>query len=160
MTEKFDVIVVGAGISGASTAYHLKRRGVAKVLLVERAMPAAGGTGKSAAIIRQHYSTPVLVRLARESIDLLKALKDESGADGGYVNAGYCFLIAPGMVEGAKRNVAMQQSLGIDTRMVEGAGFPEHLPEVNPDGVAATVYEPLGGYADPVRATEATVAGF
>src|SRR5437763_1030116 len=120
MTEKFDAIVVGAGISGASAAYHLERRGVAKVLLTERAMPAAGGTGKSAAIIRQYYSTPILVRLARDSIDLFKALTAESGQDGGYANVGYAFLIAQDMLAGAKRNVAMQKSLGIDTEMVDG----------------------------------------
>ena len=160
MPESFDVVVVGAGISGASTAYHLMLRGAGKVLLVERGLPASGGTGKSAAIVRQHYSSPILVRLARESIDLFKAMPAELGRDGGYVNAGYCFLIARDMLDGAKRNVAMQKGLGIDTVMVEGAGFPEHLPELNPDGVAATVYERLGGYADPVKATEAYVAAF
>ena len=51
---KYDVIVVGAGISGAATAYFLKKRGVENVLLLERDQPAAGGTGKSAAIIRHH----------------------------------------------------------------------------------------------------------
>ena len=63
MTETFDVIVCGAGILGAATAYHLRRAG-AKVLLLEKAQPAAGGTGRSAAIVRQHYSNPVLIRMA------------------------------------------------------------------------------------------------
>ncbi|MBI1779249.1 MAG: FAD-binding oxidoreductase [Proteobacteria bacterium] len=160
MAESFDFVVVGAGISGASTAYHLKRRGVPKVLLIERASPASGGTGKSAAIVRQHYSSPILVRLARESIDLFKAMPEELGQSGGYVNSGYCFLIAADMLEGARRNIAMQRTLGIDTVLVEGAGFPQHLPELNPEGVAATVFETLGGYADPVKSTEAYVAGF
>ena len=57
----YDAIVVGAGISGAATAYHL-RQGGAKTLLIERGAPASGGTGKSAAIIRQSYSTPLLVQ--------------------------------------------------------------------------------------------------
>jgi len=61
----YDVVVVGAGITGASTAYHLKKRGVGRVLLVDREVPAAGGTGKSAAIMRQHYSNPLLVRLSK-----------------------------------------------------------------------------------------------
>src|SRR5882724_808136 len=65
----YDAIVIGAGISGAATAYHLGKAG-AKTLLLERGEPASGGTGKSAAIMRQSYSTPLLVRLARASITM------------------------------------------------------------------------------------------
>ncbi|MFI4988022.1 MAG: NAD(P)/FAD-dependent oxidoreductase [Alphaproteobacteria bacterium] len=160
MSQGQDVIVIGAGITGASTAYHLKKRGVGRVLLLEREQPASGGTGKSAAIIRQHYSTPLLVRLARASIDMLAAMAEELGRDGGYVGAGYCFLVPPALLEGARRNVAMQQSLGIETVLGDAASQPGHLPEMAADGIAAIVYERLGGYADPVRATEAYVAGF
>ena len=54
MNRTYDVMMVGTGILGASTAYHLKRNGVERAALLERSGPAAGGTGKSAAIIRQH----------------------------------------------------------------------------------------------------------
>ena len=54
MNRTYDVVVVGAGILGANTAYNLKRNGVERVALLERRGPAAGGTGKSAAIIRQN----------------------------------------------------------------------------------------------------------
>ena len=156
----YDAIVVGAGISGAATAYHLKKAGAAKVLLVERGKPASGGTGKSAAIIRQSYSTPLLVRLARASITMFENARAELGRDAGFVQSGYCFVISQDMLEGAKKNVAMQKSLGIVNEWSDGAGFPEHLPEINPEGIAATVYEPHGGYADPVQATEAYVDAF
>jgi glycine/D-amino acid oxidase-like deaminating enzyme len=154
-----DFIIVGAGISGAATAYYLARKG-ARVLLLERAEAASGGTGKSAAIIRQSYSTPLLVRLARDSIRLLEGMKDELGRDGGFVRAGYCFVLSQEMLEPARRNLAMQRDLGVANEWRDGAGFPEHLPELNPDGVAATVYEPHGGYADPVQATEAYRLGY
>lgn len=156
----YDFIVVGAGISGAATAYHLKRAGGGRVLLLDRGAPASGGTGKSAAIIRQSYSTPLLVRLAGSAITMLARAKDELGKESGFVQAGYCFLIAHDMLEGARRNVAMQKQLGVVNEWCEGAGFPAHLPDVNPDGIAAIVYEPHGGYADPVQATEAYVHGF
>jgi sarcosine oxidase subunit beta len=154
-----DFIVVGAGISGAATAYHLRKAG-ANVLLVERGKPASGGTGKSAAIIRQSYSTPLLVRLANSSIAMLARAKHELGQDAGLVQSGYCFLIAPDMLEAARRNVAMQKGLGIVNEWCDGAGFAQHLPDLNPEGIAAIVYEPHGGYADPVQATEAYVAAF
>ena len=155
----YDFIVVGAGISGAASAYHLRETG-ANVLLIERGEPASGGTGKSAAIIRQSYSTPLLVRLAHASITMLARAKDELGQDAGLVQSGYCFLIASDMLDGARRNVAMQKALGIVNEWCDGAGFGQHLPDLNPDGIAAIVYEPHGGYADPVRATEAYVAAF
>ena len=155
-----DCIVIGAGISGASTAYHLKRAGASHVLLLERGEAASGGTGKSAAIIRQSYSTPLLVRLARESIGMLARAKDELGRDAGFVRAGYCFLFSREMLDGARRNVAMQRALGVINEWSEGAGFPERLPDLNPDGVAAIVHEPDGGYADPVSATEAYLHAF
>jgi glycine/D-amino acid oxidase-like deaminating enzyme len=155
----YDAIVVGAGISGAATAYHLKKAG-AKTLLLERGEPASGGTGKSAAIIRQSYSTPLLVRLARASITIFENAKAELGKDAGFVQSGYCFVVSHDMLAGAKKNVAMQKGLGIVNEWSEGAGFPQHLPEMNPEGIAAIVYEPHGGYADPVRATEAYVNAF
>jgi len=155
----YDAIVVGAGISGAATAYHL-RQGGAKTLLIERGAPASGGTGKSAAIIRQSYSTPLLVRLARASITMFENAKAELGRDAGFVQSGYCFVVNAEMLDGAKKNVAMQRGLGIVNEWSEGVGFPQHLPEINPDGIAGMVYEPHGGYADPVQATEAYVEAF
>ena len=155
----YDAIVIGAGISGAATAYHLKKAG-AKTLLLERGEPASGGTGKSAAIIRQSYSTPLLVRLARASIAMFGSAQAELGRHAGFVQDGYCFVVSADMLAGAKKNVAMQRELGIVNEWCEGAGFAQHLPEMNPDGVAGIVYEPHGGYADPVQATEAYVAAF
>src|SRR4051794_10727622 len=155
----YDAIVVGAGISGAATAYQLRKAG-AKTLLIERDKPASGGTGKSAAIIRQSYSTTLLVRLARASITMFENAKTGLGRDAGFVQDGYFFVISPEMLEGAKKNVAMQRGPGIVNEWSEGPGFPQYLPEINPDGIAGIVYEPHGGYADPVQATEAYVAAF
>jgi glycine/D-amino acid oxidase-like deaminating enzyme len=155
----YDAIVIGAGISGAAAAYHLKKAG-AKTLLIERGEPASGGTGKSAAIVRQSYSTPLLVRLARASITMFTDAKAELGEDAGFVQDGYCFVVSQDMLDGAKKNVAMQKGLGVVNEWSEGPGFPQHLPEINPAGIAGIVYEPDGGYADPVRATEAYVNAF
>src|SRR5262249_32879916 len=155
----YDAMAIGAGTSGASTAYHLRKTG-AKTLLIERGEPASGGTGKSAAIIRQSYSTPLLVRLARASITMFENAKSVLGRAAGFVQDGYCFVVSAEVLEGAKKNVAMQRSLGIVNEWSEGPGFPQHLPEIDPEGIAGIVYEPHGGYADPVQATEAFVGAF
>ena len=158
MRRNYDVAVVGGGITGASTAYHLKKKGVSVVLL-ERDKPASGGTGKSAAIIRQHYSTPLLVRLAMASIKMFADMPEELGHSGGYNRVGWIFLLPADAVEGATRNVAMQQSLGVDTRFLSDEEIAERLPWLNPEGVTKVVYEPDGGYADPVQSTEAYLHG-
>ncbi len=160
MARSYDVIVAGAGITGASTAYHLKKMGAARVLLLERSRPAAGGTGKSAAIIRQHYSTPLLARITKESIAKFRAMPAELGKSGGYMGVGWYMLIPSESVAGAERNVALQQSVGINTGFLSEDEIADRMPWLNPDGVARVIHEPDGGYADPVQATEAYVQAF
>ena len=156
----YDAIVVGAGISGAATAYHLRKAG-AKTLLIERGEPASGGTGKSAAIIRQSYSTPLLVRLARASITMFENAQGRArpgrGLRAGRATASSCRRTC---WRARRRTSRCRSGLGIVNEWSEGPGFPQHLPEINPDGVAGIVYEPHGGYADPVQATEAYVDAF
>ena len=83
MPEKsYDVIVVGAGIIGSSTAYYLKKQGVSKVLLLEKNQTASGGTGKSAAIVRSYYSVP----------------KEEIGTVGGFKTTGFTVLVSTELV--------------------------------------------------------------
>jgi len=70
MVHTADAVVIGAGVNGASTAYNLVRAGLRKVVLLEKGLIASGGTGRSAAIIRQHYSHPDLVRLVKRSVEI------------------------------------------------------------------------------------------
>jgi len=160
MAESFDVVVVGAGITGASTAYHLKQLGVGRVLLLDREGPAAGGTGKSAAIIRQHYSTPVLSRLTKAGIAMLLGMKEATGHDSGFVQSGWFFLVPADMRAQAETNMAMQKKLGIDTRALSRTEIAQRMPWLDPDGIDTVIFERSGGYADPVRTTAAFIAGF
>lgn len=155
---KYDVIVVGAGITGAATAYFLKKRGMGKVLLLERHAPAAGGTGKSAAIIRHHYSNALAAELTRETASLLSGLSD-AGLRTGFERSGYHMLVSESMIGGAMENISMLIRLGIRTEL-QALADSRIGDLVNPQGVAAVVYEPDGGYADPVHATEAFVKAF
>ena len=156
----YDYVVVGAGISGAALAYYLKKGGAARVLLLERGEPASGGTGKSAAIVRQHYSTKLMARLAKRSVDIFSAMPGELGHDGGYRGVGYMFLASAETAAAAKTNIAMQQGVGIETTWVDGAAVRARFPWLNADGVAGVGFEPLGGYADPVQSVEAYIGAF
>lgn len=156
----YDVVVVGAGIAGAATAYYLKTSGVDRVLLLERDAPAAGSTGKSAAIVRQHYSTALASRLTRDSIGILKAMPETLGGPSGFEASGWHMLVPASMLDGARDNVALQQSLDIRSELLDGEAGCAGVPWVNPVDIAAVVYEPDGGFADPVRTTEAYVNAF
>ena len=160
MSDTYDVIVIGAGISGASTAYYLKTLGVDRVLLIERDRPAAGGTGRSAAMVRQHYSTALMARLAKASIDMFLTMPEELGASGGFEQTGYYFLSPAESFDAFRQNVALQRTAGIDTRILDQSEISEQLPWLNTEDVAGVAYEPDGGYADPVRSTEAYVGAF
>jgi glycine/D-amino acid oxidase-like deaminating enzyme len=156
----YDVIVVGSGIIGASTAYYLCRRSAGRVLLLERATAASGGTGKSAALVRQHYSTPLMARLALAGVGIFRSMREELGADGGYTRAGWAFLVPEDALEAAKRNVEMQRSIGISTKFLNDTEITSGLPWLNREGVAGVVWEEESGYADPVKSTEAFVSAF
>jgi sarcosine oxidase subunit beta len=151
---------VGAGITGASTAYHLRRGGAERVLLLERQAPAAGGTGRSAAIVRQHYSTALMARLALASIVKLERLPEELGVSGAFTQSGYLMLLPLDLVATAEANLALQRSVGVETEWVSQCEWEQRFPWLNSEGVGGIVFEPRGGYADPVRVTEAHVAAF
>ena len=161
MPEKFyDVIVVGAGIIGASTAFYLKKQGVSKVLLLEKNQTASGGTGKSAAIVRSYYSIPVMARLGKEAVKLFHNLKEEIGTDGGFNPTGFTVLVSPDWLDKAKEVVIMNQKLGINTEFVPEKEWEELFPWLNPEGLGAVVFEKDSGYADPVQTTDGFVESF
>ena len=154
-----DAIVIGAGITGASTAYHLRQLG-SHVLLVERDGVAAGGTGKSAAAVRQHYSTPLMARLAKASIGKFETMESELGMDGGYTACGYCIMLPPDLADAASRNVEQMRAIGVNTKLLSQVEIEREMAWMDPEGVAAVAYEPGGRYADPIRTTEAYVQAF
>ena len=153
MADRYDSVVIGCGIAGASLAFFLAERGL-KVALIERDKPAAGGTGLSAAIVRQHYSTRLMARLALRAVHLFQTAPQRLGRDAGYRRSGYLFLTPPDLLAVTEKNVAMQREVGIDTRLLRISELG-NFDWLNPDGVAAVAFEPDGGYADPERATHA-----
>jgi sarcosine oxidase subunit beta len=155
-----DVVVVGAGVNGASTAYNLMKRGVKKVILVEKYLLASGGTGRSAAIVRQHYSNEELVRMVKRSVDIFHHFNDEIGGNSGFVNCGWAFMVPENVSDGFSSNMAMQKSLGIDTREISKQDLLDMEPRLVLDDVARIAYEPGAGYADPHATTYSYVQRF
>lgn len=160
MVAQYDVIVVGGGILGASTAYHLEHLRAGRILLLDRDRPAGGATGKSAAIVHQHFDHAPTVRLARATIDMLKAMPDERDTDSCFVQCGHGLMVGADMLVETRKTMAVQRSLGIDVAQLAGGGPPHLIGPIDSRGVAALIYEKLGGYADPVKTTEIYVKAF
>jgi glycine/D-amino acid oxidase-like deaminating enzyme len=156
MTESADVIVVGAGVHGASIAFHLARRGV-DVLVLERETIAAGATGRSSGFVRMHYDLESESRLAFASFPYFRDWADRVGhGDAGFVRTGFVMVVPEPLLPQLRANVAMQQRVGIDTSVVSADELAAIVPGMAMDGIVAAAYEPQSGYADPTG----TAAGF
>ncbi len=144
-----DVVVVGGGVLGASTAYHLARRGGARVVLVERGSIASGPTGYSSAIIRQNYSNPVTARMAFESVGFFQHFAELTRGECGYHRTGCLSLAAAADQDALRENVKMQRAVGIDVRQITINEAMAIEPHLLLDGSEAVAYEADAGYADP-----------
>ncbi len=154
MTTSTDVIVVGGGINGASIAFNLAKGGL-KVSLIEKDFIAAGPTGRSSAIIRQHYSHEVTARMALRSLRIFQNFDDVVGGDPDFHQTGFLLAARPEDVELLEANIALQQEVGIDTRLVSPQEVKDLEPHISVEGIAAAAYEPESGYADPAATTTA-----
>jgi sarcosine oxidase, subunit beta len=156
MLERADVIVVGAGVQGASLAFHLARRG-ADVLVLERSSIAAGATGRSSGFIRMHYDLESEARLAWTSFPYFTDWAGHVGVgDPGFVRTGFLQLVPAALADALRANVAMHQAIGIETRTVGPSDVADLVPGATVDDIVVGAYEPRSGYGDP----SATAAGF
>lgn len=148
MSEKFDVIVIGAGIMGCSTAFQLARRGL-RVAVLEKGQIGDGSTGKSSAIIRQHYSNELTARMALYSLRVFQNFEKEVGGECGFHPCGFLALAGEKDRAGLEANVALQRRLGIQTEVVSAERVAALMPGLDTGDLAGAAYEPESGYADP-----------
>ena len=159
MRNTADVVVIGGGVMGCSMLYHLARLGVTRSLLLERDVLGSGSTGRSQAICRMHYSNPVTSSLAWESLKVFANFEDAVGGTSGFVQTGYLVVVDAADRPGLERNVAMQQELGIDTRVISTADAAELAPMISVDDGEAMAWEPQSGYADSYQVTASYAKG-
>ena len=149
MTETADVIVIGAGVQGASLAFHLARRGTS-VLVLERDAVAAGATGRSSGFVRMHYDLESEARLAWASFPYFRDWTERVGSgDCGFVRTGFLQLVPHELGDALRINTAMLQRLGIPTEVVGQADVARLVPGAVVDDIGAAAHEPESGYADP-----------
>lgn len=149
MTESAEVIVIGAGVQGASLAFHLAQRGV-RVLVLERETVAAGATGRSSGFVRMHYDLASDARLAWASFPYFRDWAGMVGhGDCGFVRTGFVQIMPDDLGANVRANVETQQAIGIDTGLLGPTEVARLVPGAVIDDFSVAVYEPSSGYADP-----------
>ena len=150
-----DVLVIGGGLMGCSTAYHLAQSGAKVTLAERRAEPGLETTARSGAIIRAHYGVPALVTLALEANKRFQRFEDEVGLPCGFVQSGYSVLVDEADEATLREMVAMHRSLGVNVSLLAPSDLQALVPAVKTDEVALAAYEPEGGYASPALTVNA-----
>ena len=145
-----DVIVIGGGVNGASTAFRLAELGVRRVVLLERRHLAAEASGKSGALIRMHYTNEAESRLAFASLPVFQHWAEIVGGNCGFQAPGFVQVVAPEHEETLRANVDAQRRLGVNTRVVSADELRELAPALYTGDLTYAAYEPDSGYADPV----------
>lgn len=153
MSETADIIIIGGGVMGASIAYQLARQGGGRVVLLERRAIGNGTTGRSGAIVRQHYSNDFTIRMARDSLRVFQHFDEVVGGDCGFVTTGMVVLAGEYGAQALRANVQLQQEQGVDTRLISAQEVGEAAPGFSGEGVALACYEPETGVADPMATT-------
>jgi sarcosine oxidase subunit beta len=148
MSQTFDVIIVGAGVIGCSSAFRIAQRGLS-VCVLDKGTIGCGGTGRSSAIIRQHYSNKLTARMALDSLRVFQEFDAVVGGEVGFTQTGFLAISSQEDLVGLQSNVALQQAVGIDTQFLTPADLRQQFPYLDSGEMAGAAYEPEGGYADP-----------
>jgi glycine/D-amino acid oxidase-like deaminating enzyme len=143
-----DVVIVGAGVIGAATAFHLSLLGTGDALVLDRATVGSGMSCRSSALVRMHYTFGPEVELAVRSDAMFEAWPDLVGRPGCVRRTGFVRIVSPGGEEALHANVAMQRALGARAEVIDAAGLKEVAPGLRADDVACAAWEPNGGYGD------------
>src|SRR5438105_9256921 len=149
--QSCDILVVGGGVMGVSIAHALAQRRIGRIVVLEKAFLGAGSSGKSGAIIRQHYSNRLTASMAQKSLRVFEHFEDIVGGPPVFTHTGMVVVVNQRDRSGLEANLAMQQELGIDVRLVT----TDELTDIDPnarlaeDEVAA--FEAEAGYVEAVQ---------
>ena len=146
-----DFIVIGGGIMGASTAYHLAQRGCKNVVLLEKEeFHGQGATGRCAGGVRYQFSTEINIRLSQISLPMIERFPEELGQEVDFQKAGYLFLLNNEKdIATFERNINLQHSLGVMTEWLSGDEVRKRLPMMKLKDIVKAAFNGNEGLVDP-----------
>ncbi|MDO8755497.1 MAG: FAD-dependent oxidoreductase [Anaerolineales bacterium] len=153
MTQTYDAIIIGAGVMGASLAFHLAERGL-KVAILERKVTASGATGHSSGLVRMHYDLAAESELTFASYKhYFSNWKERVGGECGFMQTGFMQIAKREHEDKLRGNVANQQRIGINTSVISADDVKKLVPDFLTDQFDFAAYEPDSGYADATLTT-------
>jgi sarcosine oxidase subunit beta len=155
MPETAEAIVIGAGVMGASLAFHLTRAGMRRVAVLDKKGLCGGMTGKSGALVRMHYTNEPEARMAFAALPYFQHWQEMVGGECGFTRTGFVVTVTPDNAERLRKNVEMLQGIGIKTSVITAQELRELQPFARVDDLTVAAYEPESGYADPRATTTA-----
>ncbi|MEA1963926.1 MAG: FAD-binding oxidoreductase [Candidatus Aerophobetes bacterium] len=158
MKRSAEVVIIGGGISGLSTAYNLARMGCRDVVLLEKDSLYSGSSGRCAAGVRQQFGLEMNCRLSKGSIEILENLNEllDYDRDIELKQGGYLWLLhTDEEVEIYKKNVQLQNSLGIESRLITVEEALKIVPYLNPERIKACTFHQKDGHVNPFEVSQA-----
>jgi len=147
---KAEIVIVGGGVIGLSIAYHLARRGMTDVVVVEKGYLAEGASGRNGGGVRQQWSTEINIRLMQESVELCRRFAVDLGVNVWFRQGGYLFLARSAKeVARLEKNIDLQNRCGVKTRMLEPREARDIVPELELAGIVGASYNPSDGILFP-----------
>jgi sarcosine oxidase subunit beta len=157
MNQTYDAIVIGAGVMGASIAFHLAERGL-KIAILERKVTAAGATGHSSGLVRMHYDLAAESELTFKSYKVyFSNWKERVGGECGFQQTGFLQIARCEHEDKLRGNVANQQRIGINTSVITAEEVRELFPDLMTEHFDYAAYEPDSGYADATLTTNSFI---
>ncbi len=154
------MVVVGGGIIGCSVAYHLARRGITDVVLLEQGQLTGGTTWHAAGLVSQLKSSHSLTKLATYTARLFEELEDETGQATGYRTPGSISVAADAeRWEEILRGMSMAKTVGVDVHEIPLDEARDRWPLLNVDDLIGAVWIPKDGQTSPVDTTQALAKG-
>jgi sarcosine oxidase subunit beta len=151
MKEKADAVIIGGGVTGCGTAYNLAKKGMTDVVVLEKSFLCYGASGRCGGGIRQQFTTEANIKLAMESVRLFEQLSEELDTDIEYDQGGYLIITYEDEVEQFKKNVELQNSLGLESRFITPEEAREIVPHLNIDPIAGATFCQTDGHANPFK---------
>lgn len=143
-----DVVILGAGVMGASIAFHLAKREAGKIVVIDKDHVGRGGSGRSSGLVRMHYSFPPEVQLALISLRMFQNWQEIVGQPGDFRKTGFVRIVHPNEMARLKLNVEMQQGQGAKVALIGKDDLRELEPDWNVAEVELAAYESDSGYGD------------
>jgi len=153
-SRRVDVVVIGAGIIGASCAFHLAERGLSVLVLEALQAPAEGSTGRSFASVRGQWADPLNVEISWRSIQTYRDFERLHGCDVGYRPTGYLFLVPQDRWQTHRASVKMQREHGVPVSELTPEAAQRHTP-FETEGIAGATWGEADGVVDPQGVTMA-----